>query len=124
MFNLHIVLIGSLKENYWKEAEQEYLKRLGPYAKIKITSIPERSFGESDEPEQVKKIEAEKLKKYLDGILVAMDSRGKQMNSIEFAGFLDTNSTKGEEITFVIGGPLGLHDQFWTKPIIFFPYLL
>ncbi|MBD3311391.1 MAG: hypothetical protein GF349_02755 [Candidatus Magasanikbacteria bacterium] len=116
MLKIHIVLIGKLKENYWIQAEKEYLKRLSPYAKVTITSVPERSFGKGDDKERVKKIEGEKLKKYLGGgIVVAMDESGKQMDSIEFAKFLGDNSTKGEEIKFVIGGPLGLDKSIIEK---------
>jgi len=41
MLNLNLIVIGKLKENYWQEAENEYIKRLGRYVKLKITELTE-----------------------------------------------------------------------------------
>lgn len=113
MMNIKIIALGKLKENYWKEAEAEYLKRLTPYAKIKLFEIPEESFRDSDDREKIKEKEAEKIKQHLSvgAVVIALHERGKEFTSPQFAKFLETNSTRGEEIIFVIGGPLGLHES-------------
>jgi len=41
-----IVAVGNLKENYWREAANEYLKRLGAYAQVAITEVPESRVGQ------------------------------------------------------------------------------
>ena len=41
MFNIHIITLGALSKPYWIDAEAEYKKRLGAYAKIKITELKE-----------------------------------------------------------------------------------
>ena len=34
--NIKIVCVGKLKENYWTQAVEEYLKRIGRFAKIEV----------------------------------------------------------------------------------------
>lgn len=111
MLNITILVLGKLKEKYWAEAEKEYLKRLSPYAKIKIIELPEEAFTEKDNVEIIKKKEANKIQKNLtqNSLVIALHERGKEMTSPDFANFLKNNSTKGENLVFIIGGPRGLH---------------
>lgn len=113
MMKITLVCLGKLKENYWKEAEAEYLKRLTPYAKIKLLEITEEPFRESDDRDKIKEKEAQKIKQHLSAgaVVLALHERGKEFTSVEFSKFLEQNSTRGEEIIFVIGGPLGLHES-------------
>ncbi len=113
MINVKIIALGKLKENYWNESEKEYFKRLGPYAKVEILEVNEEPFREGDDPEKIKIKEAEKIKKILPegGFVIALHERGKEFVSPLFAKFLEEHSTRGEVITFVIGGPLGLHES-------------
>lgn len=117
MFNINILVLGKLKEKYWSEAETEYLKRIKSYAKIKIIEIPEEAFRENDEREKIKMKEAEKIQKYIEqnDIVIALHEYGKQYTSKEFAKFLEEHSTRGENIIFIIGGPLGLHSSILEK---------
>ena len=113
MFNVNIIALGKLKENYWTQAESEYIKRLTPYAKMKITELSEEPFREGDEKEKIKTKEAEKIKKILPegGFVIALHERGKEFTSPLFAKFLEDHSTRGETIVFIVGGPLGLHES-------------
>lgn len=113
MLNLKIIAIGKLKESYWKEAEFEYQKRLKPYAKIELVEILEEPFREGDDREKIKQLEAAKIHKNLPegGLIVALHEDGKEFTSRAFATFLEKHSTRGETITLVIGGPLGLHES-------------
>ncbi len=113
MLNIKIIALGKLKESYWNASESEYLKRLKPYAKIDIPEISEEAFREGDEREKIKFKEAEKIQKAIpeNAILVALHERGKEYTSTSFAQFLEGNSTRGENIVFIIGGPLGLHES-------------
>ena len=117
MFNIHILAIGKLKENYLHEAENEYLKRLRPYARIIVQEIPEEAFRDATQKEKVTLCEAQALDKKLpkNGLLVALDSGGKQMDSVQFAKFLNEHTARGAQITFIIGGPLGLHRSILEK---------
>lgn len=105
--NIKIVAVGKLKESYWREALQEYLKRLKPFAKIDLVEI-------KAEPD-------ENIDKEGKGILAAIDKRdfvvslevkGKRLTSPQFAKALEKWMLKGESnIVFVIGGSRGLSKE-------------
>lgn len=111
MLNITILTLGKLKESYWRDAEQEYLKRLSPYAKINIIEIKEEPFRDGDDRDKIKLLEAEKIKKHLPegGVVIALHEKGKEYDSPQFAKFLESNTTRGEHLVFIVGGPLGLH---------------
>ena len=117
MLNIKLIVLGKLKESYWKDAEAEYLKRLSPYTKINIVELKEEAFRSEKEREEVQKKEAEKILKGLDpnDILIALHERGKEMVSADFSKLLEEKSQQGACITFIIGGPLGLHESVLKK---------
>ena len=45
--NINIVCVGRLKEKYWTDAVNEYVKRLGRYAKIKIIELNDEKAPEN-----------------------------------------------------------------------------
>ncbi|AVX19474.1 23S rRNA (pseudouridine1915-N3)-methyltransferase [Carboxydocella sporoproducens DSM 16521] len=112
-----IVCVGKLKEKYWREAEQEYLKRLAPYARVKIIEVADESCpeeaGESVR-EQVRQKEGERLLAALPphSWRVALDLRGKTCSSEEMAARVEEWLLAGwSHLVFVIGGSLGLADK-------------
>jgi 23S rRNA (pseudouridine1915-N3)-methyltransferase len=113
MITLHLVVLGRLNEQYWKEAEQEYLKRLTPFAKIILHELKEESFAEKDPVEFIKEKEAEKIKSTLEGVkgafIVALDETGKEFSSVEFSEKLEQLKQSFSTLVFIVGGPLGLH---------------
>lgn len=115
--NITILCLGKLKETYWKETEAEYQKRLKPYAKIKLVELLEEPFRNNDAKEKIKEKEAEKILQHLGegAVVIALHERGKEYTSVKFSKFLEENSTRGEDIIFVIGGPLGLHESLLKK---------
>lgn len=116
MFNIQIVCLGKLKENYWSEAEKEYLKRLQAFAKVQVIEIKEESFDEKIPVSIVKEKEAQKIKDALNKIksdfLFILDEHGKQFSSVDFSKKISGLALEGNNsITFVIGGPLGLDES-------------
>ena len=115
--NITIVSVGKLKEKYLKMGIDEYVKRLGGYAKIDLVEVPDEKAPEqlSDaEMELVKKKEGERiLAKISEGTyVIALALDGKMKTSEEMAADLDALMTYGKsKIAFVIGGSLGLHDE-------------
>jgi len=113
MLNLRLIVIGKYKETYWKQAEAEYIKRLKPYARLVIHEIAEEPFRNAAERERIQIKEAEKIQKLVpDGsFTIALHERGRGYTSRELADFLSSLSLRGETLTFIIGGPLGLHEN-------------
>lgn len=115
--NIGIISIGKLKEKYLKQGIDEYLKRLGPYAKVEIIELADEKAPENlseAEMEQVKKAEGDKIlaKVSPDTHVIALAIDGKQQSSEELAKTIDQLATYGKsKIAFVIGGSLGLSDE-------------
>jgi 23S rRNA (pseudouridine1915-N3)-methyltransferase len=113
MLKIKIVCLGKFKEKAFRELEQEYLKRLRPFAKVKLIELPEVSYRNSDDLDRVKQKEAEQITKYLssDSIIILLGEKGVLRSSRDFANFLERIGSLGQEIIFVIGSGLGLHES-------------
>ncbi len=115
--NITILSVGKLKEKYLKMGIDEYVKRLGSYAKIELVEVADEKAPEqlSDaEMDMVKKKEGERiLAKLSDNTyVIALALDGKMKTSEEMAADLDALMTYGKsKVAFVIGGSLGLHDD-------------
>lgn len=66
---------------------------------------------------RIKKIEASGLEKHLkDGYIICLFHEGREMNSTEFAQFLEKlASSSSRVITFVVGGFLGLEERILKR---------
>lgn len=116
MVHITVICLGKLKEKYWRAAETEYLKRLSPFAKIEIKELKEESFSEKDDPEIIRRKEAEKIKKALvgkaDGFIIALDEDGDPFSSTRFADKIKSLSdNRAADFVIIIGGPLGLSES-------------
>lgn len=111
-----IVAVGKLKETYWRDAAQEYLKRLGPYANIAITEIPDQDVT-ADEARAVATESEAILRAIPDAArVIALDLRGKQRSSEEFSDHLGDLMVGGtSHVTFVIGGAAGLGTEVLAR---------
>lgn len=111
MLNLTIITVGKITTKYWIEAENTYLTRLKPYARVNILEISEEKFSNEAERAIIQKKEAAKIlaKVPKDATLITLHEAGKSFTSPELAKWLEDHSTRGEHLVFVIGGPLGLH---------------
>jgi 23S rRNA (pseudouridine1915-N3)-methyltransferase len=111
MRKITIRAVGRLPEPWTREAEESYLKRLKPFAKLEIIEVAEGQKGSSKpDPERVKASEADALLKGIDAndVVIALDEHGKEFSSVAFAAKLETWN-RGEKLIFVIGGSWGLH---------------
>ncbi len=118
---IRILCIGKLKERFYTEAAQEFLKRLSRYAAVEIVELPDEKAPEQLSPaqrEQVKTAEGRRmLAKLTDGdFVVAMDLKGKELSSEGLAKELQGWMSGGKSrIAFLIGGSLGLSDAVLAR---------
>ena len=117
MLNIHIIAVGKLKDQYLKEIQAEYIKRIKPYGKIVVTELTEEPFRNHADRVKVKQKEAAKILKLLDArnIVVALHETGTEYTSIELAQFLKRNSEQGQLLVLIIGGPLGLDESILQR---------
>lgn len=106
MVGIKIVCVGNLKEKFWRDAEQEYVKRLSKFCKLEIKEIEEQNqFKEED---RIIEVESKKIEKEIENDSYLMDINGNQYSSEEFAKLIEQISLKKSQITFVIGGSNGV----------------
>lgn len=117
MININLIVLGKIKENYFKDAINEYKKMLKSYADLSIFEIMDEPCPENlseKDMERVKNTEGEKiLSKIKDGAyVIALEIGGKSLDSVEFANKINDLMIDGHSnITFVIGGSLGLSNE-------------
>jgi len=113
MFKIKIITLGKFKEKAYKELELEFLKRLTPFAKIKVVEIPEEPYRKNDDLDRIKETEAEKIVKQLpeNAVIILLEEKGTLRNSPDFAQFLERVGAIGKELVFVIGSGIGLSES-------------
>jgi 23S rRNA (pseudouridine1915-N3)-methyltransferase len=117
MLNIKFLTTGNLKEAYWRDALNEYSKRLGGLCRFTCTEFKEVRL--SDNPSQAEidaALEAEGEKILAEftprAYKIALCVEGKQLKSEDFAALFDSVATNGYgEISFIIGGSFGLSER-------------
>lgn len=102
MLRINIVCVGKIKEEFYRNAVNEYLKRLSRFAKVEICEL-----AEGKNPED----EAESIIKNLKGYKIALCIEGKKLSSMALAEEMKKLRDGGKEITFVIGSSCGLSER-------------
>ena len=116
-----LFVIGSLKESYWKDAVGEYAKRLRAYCDLRIEECPDFPCPEKASQKEIdavkKKEAAGVLKKLKKGeYLIALDLKGRQLDSVAFAHELEKDFVEhGAAVSFLIGGSMGIDDELLAR---------
>ena len=116
MLHINILCIGKIKEQYLREAINEYSKRLSKYCTLNIIELPDKKIPDksnSSIENQIKNIESQNIISHIpkDSYLVCLDLKGKQYSSEEFANKISEIQFINSSITFIIGGSLGFNDE-------------
>lgn len=112
--NIKIIAVGKIKENYEKDAINEYLKRLSSYFKLTICEIPAERIIDESLAEKYKEIEADKILAAIkpNSFIITLEILGKMLSSEDFAVKIKELTNSGiSEIVFIIGGANGLHKK-------------
>lgn len=107
---IKIICIGKIKEKYLKEAIEEYTKRIKKYTNIEIIELPDEAY---QDEKKVIKTEGDNILKHINkkDYIITLEIKGKEYTSTEFAYTLDKINIEYSNITFVIGGSLGLSEK-------------
>ena len=107
---IKIIAVGSVKENYLREAIQEYMKRLSKYTNIEIIEVKDEGLLEKDKAMEQ---EADKIKKHLSpkDYIITMEIEGKEMTSPELANKINDILIENSNLVFIIGGSYGLSNS-------------
>ena len=114
---IDIIAVGKVKEKFYRDAIEEFSKRLSKYCKLQVIEVADEKTpdgaGEAME-EQIKVKEAERILKHVkdDAYVFTLEILGKKYDSVEFANCIHHLGVQGKShIQFIIGGSLGLHSS-------------
>jgi len=111
-----ILCVGKVKEKFYRDAIDEFSKRLSRYCKLEIVEVADEKTDEQaseTEIRLVKEKEGERLLKNIkdDAYVITLCIDGKQLDSEELSEKIEKLGVQGvSHIYFVIGGSLGLSE--------------
>ena len=117
MLTINVLCVGKIKEKFFREAILEYSKRLSKYCNLNIIEVEDNKIPDKLSPNTKKAIKDEEALKMInhlkkDTYLICLDLNGKEYDSVEFSEKISKLTSYGNSnITFVIGGTLGIGDE-------------
>jgi 23S rRNA (pseudouridine1915-N3)-methyltransferase len=114
MLAVRLICVGRMRERFYREAFEEYVKRLGAYCRLECVEIPEFRLPEKPSAAEINTAlakEAVDIVKYMqeDSYVVAMCVEGRQMPSEAMAELLAERESSGRpKLCFIVGGSYGL----------------
>lgn len=121
MLNVTIICIGKLKEQYLRDACNEYIKRLSSFCRIKIVELSPSFLNEQASQAQIKSALEDEGRRIVgkiskDSRIYAMCIEGTQRSSQELSAEIDKIAVNGtSNVTFIIGGSFGISEDVKEK---------
>lgn len=112
-----ILCVGKVKEKFYRDAIDEFSKRLSRYCKLEIIEVADEKTDEQASETEiriVKEKEGERILKNIkdDAYVITLCIDGKQLDSEELSEKIEKHGIQGiSHIYFVIGGSLGLSED-------------
>ena len=113
MVHINIVCVGKIKEKFFRDAIEEYSKRLSRFCSLTITEVADEKIPEKSNEnivEAIKQKEGINILNHIkkDSYVIALELKGTELDSVQFSQEIEKISNLNSNITFVIGGSLGL----------------
>lgn len=107
---IKVICIGKIKEEYLRDAIKEYQKRLSKYTKLEIIELNDIN---NENTQIVLNKEKEEIIRYINknDYIICLDIDGKEITSVDFSKKIDKIFNINSNITFLIGGSYGIHQD-------------
>ncbi|MBP3461693.1 MAG: 23S rRNA (pseudouridine(1915)-N(3))-methyltransferase RlmH [Bacilli bacterium] len=107
---IKIICVGKIKEKFFRESIEEYQKRISKYTKLEILEVAD--INNSNMNIILEKEKELILSKISDkDYVITLEIEGKELSSIELSKKIDNVLITNSNITFIIGGSYGLHEE-------------
>lgn len=126
--------IGKAHESYVKEGIEMFTKRIANYFSVNWKIFPPLKNSASLNEKELKLKEGEVILNHLDkdDFLIALEEKGKMIDSLDLAKLIQTKSNESiKNIIFLIGGAYGLSEAVlkkaniqWSLSQLVFPHQL
>jgi 23S rRNA (pseudouridine1915-N3)-methyltransferase len=109
---LRFVWVGKTKRAAVRELVEDYVGRVRRFASVEIVELKDRNDVGQDARRIIEKEGEDLLQRAAaDPFVIALDERGQQFDSPEFAELIERHRQAGtKQLTFMIGGFAGLSD--------------
>ena len=100
---MKLICVGKIKENYLKDAINEYLKRLSKYTKLEVIELKDSNIND----------EEELILKHINNndFVVTLEIEGKMLSSKELSKKLEEWFINSYNIVFIVAGSWGLSEN-------------
>lgn len=104
---IKVICVGKVKERYLRDGISDYEKRISKYHKISIIEVLDSNINE----------ERDRILKYIGDkdYVITLEIDGKEMSSMMLADKIDKTFITNSNITFVIGGSDGIHNDIKNR---------
>lgn len=119
MIDITLIAVGKLKNKNFLDLANDYIKRISPFARLKIIEVEAVSFSDNNQ-EAAKRLEGERISKIIEkeeqnpkgAVTWLLAERGQSFSSSpDFSQWLNKKSP----LILVIGGALGFSDDLYHK---------
>ncbi len=117
MLGIDIICVGKLKERFFKDAADEYLKRLSSYAKVSVIEVAETAVNGENIASALAE-EKERILKKLSpsAYIICMCIEGKKLSSEKLSELFSERMINGvSKICVIIGGSNGIDESIKQK---------
>jgi 23S rRNA (pseudouridine1915-N3)-methyltransferase len=107
---IRLIAVGERMPRWVDEVVADYTRRLAGSLKLALVEVPAGQRSSRGDPAQALQIEGQHILALIkpQEFMVALDERGRQMNTRELASWLSGRMNDGRDLALVIGGPDGL----------------
>lgn len=118
MMNVNLIVVGKLKESYFREACAEYSKRLKAFCRLSVTELAENRLPDDPSEKEIMaalSAEGKAMKNFLSGkdcFNIALCIEGTKLSSEKLAEKIGDISVSGKStLNFIIGSSFGIGDE-------------
>ena len=121
MLLVKLLCVGRLRERHYREAVEEYRKRLGAFCRFELEELPEERLPEQPSEKEIAAAlarEAEALTRRIPAgaVVCCFCVEGRMLSSEELAAYIGQRRDGGQgKLCFVIGSSNGLAEDFKQK---------
>lgn len=126
--------IGKSHDSHLAPVIEDYTRRINKYFPAQWHIIPPPKNAAALPEQELKKKEGEIILQQLakEDFLMALDEKGRSMNSVKFANFIEARTADNtKQLIFLIGGAYGLYESVtrranlvWSLSDLTFPHQL
>ena len=116
--NVKLITIGKTSVSFLIEGEAEYQKRLKHYMRFERIDLNDLKTSQKTSQKEIRKKEGDLLLSKLtpNDLVVLLDEKGTQMNSIQLAKWFEKKTVSGaRNVVFVIGGAFGFDNAVYDR---------